>query len=49
MGRAHAQLADTAFGRRVTPIRRVFSTEMARELLTFVIRANMAAMSARPA
>lgn len=47
MGRAHRLLADDAFARRVTPIRRVFSRDMARELLTFIIRANIAAMSAR--
>lgn len=49
MGRAHRLLGDTAFARRVTPIRRVFSREMARELLMFIVRANIAAMSARAA
>ena len=48
MRRAHEQLGDTALTRRVVPIRRVFSNEMAEELLGFVIRANMAAMAARP-
>ncbi len=49
MARAHRLLGDTDLARRVTPIRRVFSREMARELLTFIIRANIAAMSARAA
>lgn len=47
MGRAHRLLGDSELARRVTPIRRVFAREMARELLTFIIRANIAAMSAR--
>ncbi|CAA9355117.1 MAG: Transcriptional regulator, GntR family domain / Aspartate aminotransferase [uncultured Gemmatimonadaceae bacterium] len=49
MRSAHRQLGDTPLARRVTPLRRVFSDDMARELLTFVIRANMVAMSARSA
>lgn len=49
MGRAHRLLGESEFARRVTPIRRVFSREMARELLTFIVRANIAAMSARAA
>jgi hypothetical protein len=49
MGRAHRELGDGDLARRVTPIRRVFSREMARELLTFIVRANIAAMSARAA
>lgn len=47
MRRAHDQLGDVPFARRVVPIRRVFSVEMARELLTFVVRANMSAIAAR--
>lgn len=47
MGRAHQQLGDSPLARRVVPIRRVFSSQMARELLTFVIRANISAMAAR--
>lgn len=49
MGRAHHLLGDTELARRVTPIRRVFSRDMARDLLTFIVRANIAAMSARAA
>ena len=49
MGRAHRLLGGDAFAQRATPIRRVFSRDMARELLTFIIRANIAAMSARAA
>lgn len=48
MRRAHEQLGDSELARRVVPIRRVFAAEMARELLTFIIRANMAAMGDRP-
>lgn len=47
MGRAHGLLGDTDLARRVTPIRRVFSRETARELLTFIVRSNIAAMSVR--
>lgn len=47
MGRAYRLLSDTALAQRVTPIRRVFSREMARELLTFIVRANIAATSAQ--
>ena len=49
MGRAHRQLGDTELARRLAPIRRVFSSGMAREILTFIIRANIAAMAARAA
>ncbi|NUQ20921.1 MAG: winged helix-turn-helix transcriptional regulator [Gemmatimonadaceae bacterium] len=49
MGRAHRFLGDSALAQRVTPIRRVFSRDMARELLTFIVRSNIAAMSARAA
>ncbi len=49
MHSAHRRLGDTALARRVTPIRRIFSTEMARDILTLVIRSNIAAMSARSA
>jgi DNA-binding transcriptional regulator YhcF (GntR family) len=48
-GRAHRQLGDSALARRLVPVRRVFSREMARELLTFIIRANIAALAARAA
>lgn len=47
MGRAHARLGDTPLTRRVVPVRRVFSDEMARELLSFIVRANMSAMGGR--
>ena len=49
MGRAHRLLGDSALAKRLTPIRRVFSRDMARELLTFIIRSNIAAMAARAA
>ncbi len=49
MHSAHRRLGDTPLARRVTPIRRIFSTEMARDILTLVIRSNIAAMSARSA
>ena len=48
MRRAHAQLEDGPFARRVVPVRRVFAAEMARELLTFVVRANMSAEGRLP-
>jgi len=47
MRSAHARLGDAPLARRVLPLRRVFSDGMARELLRFVIQANMAAMTAR--
>lgn len=47
MGRAHRALGDDELARRVPPIRRVFSRDMSRELLTFIVRANIAAMAAR--
>jgi len=47
MGRAHRLLGDNALAQRVTPIRRVFSRDMARELLTFIVRSNIAAMTAQ--
>lgn len=49
MGRAHRLLGESELARRATPVRRVFSREMARELLTLIVRANIVAMSARPA
>jgi hypothetical protein len=49
MRRAHRLLGAAPLARRVAPIRRVFSREMAHELLTFIIRANIAAMAARAA
>lgn len=48
MRSAHERLRDTPLGARVLPLPRVFATETAREILTFVIRANMAALAARP-
>ncbi len=47
MTRAHRRLDDAALARRVIPVRRVFSPEMARELLTFVVRANIRALAER--
>ena len=47
MGRAHERLGDTPLTRRVVPVRRVFSDDMGRELLGFIVRANMTAMGAR--
>lgn len=44
MGRAHERLGDTPFTRRVVPVRRVFSDDMGRELLGFIVRANITAM-----
>lgn len=49
MRRAHEQLGNSALAKRVAPARRTFSSEMARELLEFIVRANIAAMPARPA
>jgi DNA-binding transcriptional regulator YhcF (GntR family) len=47
MRRAHVQLGDSPLTRRVVPIHRVFSSQMSRELLTFIVRANITAMAAR--
>ena len=44
---AHDRLGDAEIARRIIPLRRVFSNEMAHELLTFIVRSNMAAMSSR--
>ncbi|HKO14821.1 MAG TPA: hypothetical protein VJU87_01225 [Gemmatimonadaceae bacterium] len=49
MDRTHRLPGDEPIARRLTPIRRVFSREMARDILTFVVRANIAAISARAA
>jgi DNA-binding transcriptional regulator YhcF (GntR family) len=49
MRSAREQLGDTPLAGRVVPTPRVFSTESACELLTFIIRANLAAMAARAA
>lgn len=46
MPRAYERLADTPLTARVKPRMRVFSDETARELLTFIVRANIAAMAA---
>jgi hypothetical protein len=45
MKRARHELADDPLVTRVRSIPRVFSPDSARELLSFVIRANLAAMS----
>lgn len=45
MRRAHERLGNTELALRLHPTRRVFSDEMARDLLSFVVRANMAAMA----
>lgn len=47
MRTAHERLRDTPLAKRVVPIKRVFSNDMARDLLEFIVRANMAALSAR--
>ena len=44
---AHRRLRDPALLARVTPESRVFSPESARELLSFVVRANMQAVAPR--
>lgn len=44
---AHERLGDSDLARRAAPLRRVFSNEMAHELLTFIVKSNMAAMSGR--
>jgi DNA-binding transcriptional regulator YhcF (GntR family) len=49
MRSARDQLGDSPLAGRVIPTPHVFSTESARELLTFIIRANLAAMAARAA
>jgi len=49
MRRAYERLRHTPLAARVAPLPRVFSKETARELLTFIIRANIAAMATRPA
>lgn len=47
MKRAHRELAGHPFLERVRPIARVFSPESSRELLSFIIRTNLAAMAGR--
>jgi DNA-binding transcriptional regulator YhcF (GntR family) len=49
MRSAREQLGHTPLAGRVIPTPRVFSTDSARELLTFIVRANLAAMAARAA
>lgn len=49
MHSARRRLGDAPLARRVTPVRRIFATEMARDILTFVVRSNIAATSARSA
>ncbi|MGH7664007.1 MAG: GntR family transcriptional regulator [Gemmatimonadaceae bacterium] len=49
MRSAREQLGDTPLAGRVIPTPRVFSTDSARELLTFIVRANIAAMASRAA
>lgn len=49
MRSARERLGDAPLAGRVIPASRVFSPESARELLTFIVRANIAAMAARAA
>ncbi|MFN2567587.1 MAG: GntR family transcriptional regulator [Gemmatimonadaceae bacterium] len=49
MRSAREALGETSLAGRVIPTPRVFSTESARELLTFIVRANIAAMTSRAA
>jgi DNA-binding transcriptional regulator YhcF (GntR family) len=49
MRSAREQLRDTPLAGRVVPTPRFFSTDSARELLTFIVRANIAAMASRAA
>jgi DNA-binding transcriptional regulator YhcF (GntR family) len=49
MRSAREQLGDSPLASRVIPTPHIFSTDTARELLTFIIRANLAAMAARAA
>jgi DNA-binding transcriptional regulator YhcF (GntR family) len=49
MRSAREQLGDSPLAGRVIPTPHVFSTDTARELLTFIIRANIVAMAARAA
>ena len=46
---AHEKLGDSELAHRVVPIRRVFSNEMARDLLTFIVRSNMEVLASRSA
>ncbi len=47
MPRARERLGDGGVGGRVIPAQRVFSLESAREILSFIVRANIAAMASR--
>lgn len=47
MHSADRRLGDAPLAQRVTPVRRIFSADMARDILTFVIRADITAMSGR--
>jgi DNA-binding transcriptional regulator YhcF (GntR family) len=49
MRSARERLGDSPLAGRVIPTPHVFSTDSARELLTFIIRANLAALAARAA
>jgi DNA-binding transcriptional regulator YhcF (GntR family) len=49
MRSARERLGDTPLAGRVIPVPRVFSSDSARELLTFIVRSNIAAMAARAA
>lgn len=48
MGSARQRLGDSPILRRVVPFARGFSRETVRELLSFIIEANVAALMARP-
>lgn len=47
MRRAHRLLRDDALAQRLAPLRRVFSNDVARQLLSFVVRSNITAMGNR--
>ncbi len=49
MPAARARLDDLPLLTRVIPAPRVFSADSAREILTFIIQSNMAAIAAREA
>jgi hypothetical protein len=49
MRSAREQLGDTPLAGRVIPASRVFSAESVRELLTFIVRANIAAIASMDA
>jgi hypothetical protein len=49
MRSARERLGDTPLAGRVIPASRVFSAESVRELLTFIVRANIAAIASMDA